>query len=282
MNDIVDFIRKEVKFSPKVALILGSGLGDFADELKIFAKLDSTDIPGYPKSSVEGHAGKLFFGRVETKNYKSLPLLVFKGRIHFYEWGQLAPVVLPVQIAHALGATRLLVTNAAGGINRNFQAGDLMIIRDILSLTFERVSQQIESPGLSKKSVPHFDPERISLRQKEVLSGSIQSTIRAAAKNIGMQLKEGTYCWLKGPTYETAAEIDMLHRIGVDAIGMSTVPEISTARNLGMEVGGLSLISNLATGISPMKLSHEEVTETAARVKKDFTALMKEIFIQLK
>lgn len=282
LDEAVKFLRKKTDFVPSVALILGSGLGDFANQLKVHRAINSTEIPNYPKSSVQGHAGKLIFGYLKDGKRSSPPLLVFKGRVHFYETGKLEPVILPVQLASALGAKTLLVTNAAGGINRNFRAGDLMIIRDVIGLTFSLFCKEKSPHHKSGESIPHFDPQRILKRSESICTPALIALIRSAASNIGLPLKEGTYCWLKGPTYETAAEIEMLYRVGVDAVGMSTVPEISTAIDLGMKVAGLSLISNLATGISPNKLSHEEVTETANRVKKEFTKLMKEVLFHIR
>ena len=229
-------------------MILGSGLGAFASQIDNPAVIEAADIPHYPRSTVAGHAGRLVAGTVSSQGESSVPLLLFQGRIHFYETGTLAPVLFPVRLAHRLGVTHLLVTNAAGGINRSFRPGQLMLISDFLSLTFlpndiptafptdsGTLSAELQSRGRSEPFSP--DPGMARL-------------LRSSATKAGLDLATGTYCWLKGPSYETAAEIQMLERCGVDAVGMSTVPEISEARRLGMCVAGVSLISNLATGLS--------------------------------
>jgi purine-nucleoside phosphorylase len=269
MNDHIDeaisVIRRKTSLEPKIACILGSGLGDFADQLSDSISISSADIPYYPVSSVEGHAGRLYFGTLQGTAHRSFPLLIFKGRVHFYESGSIETTLFPCRVAQALGAEYLIVTNAAGGINRQFRAGDLMLIRDTIDLTF------IRSP---------YSPRQQS-RRREYFDPSLQNLLRETALDLKIPLQEGTYCWLKGPSYETPAEIRMLSRIGADAIGMSTVPEIIAAQSLGMKVVGISLISNLAAGISSMKLSHEEVTQTAKRVKGRFTALMKEFILRI-
>jgi len=276
VREAAEAVQKLGPAKPEVALILGSGLGDFADELLDRITIPSADIPHYPASSVQGHAGKLVFGTVSRSQKKSPPLLVFQGRVHFYESGDLSSALFPVSLAKALGVSVLIVTNAAGGINRSFTPGDLMLITDVLSLAFLRVNAAGELPrnpviesrfGKASPTSP-FDPP-------------LQEIIRQAARELSLPLQEGTYCWVKGPSYETAAEIEMLFRTGVDAVGMSTVPEISLATRLGMKVAGISLISNLATGISATKLSHQEVTETATKVKSRFTNLLTETLLRL-
>ncbi|HEY4612332.1 MAG TPA: purine-nucleoside phosphorylase [Bacteroidota bacterium] len=272
----VHFIRQRVKVRPRVALILGSGLGDFANQLAICASIRSTDIPYYPRSTVQGHAGKLIFGHLLEGKRKSAPILVFKGRVHFYEIASLSPVLFPVYLASSLGVKTLIVTNAAGGINRSYRAGQLMLIRDILSLTFLKL---VFKHVLTEKASKELDWP-LSL-DTSVFDRRLQDTMRNSARRKGIELQEGTYCWLKGPTYETAAEVAMLRHLGADAVGMSTVPEILAAKQLGMKVAGISLISNLATGMTGEKLSHTEVTRTAKMVKRGFTSLMKEILLRI-
>lgn len=279
LNDAVRYIRSKTRFKPTVALILGSGLGDFADTLSADVSLPSADIPHYPRSTVQGHEGKLVFGHVVRGNQTSPPLLVFKGRVHYYETQSVPPIVFPVYVASKLGAKILLVTNAAGGINRSFKAGQLMLIRDFLSLTFLKLVFPRGNKGNSKERLEW--PLEGRERNQLLFDGRIQDGIRANATSLGIDLKEGTYCWLKGPTYETASEIEMLRRLGADAVGMSTVPETLAAKQLSMRVAGISLISNMATGITGEKLSHQEVTDTANRVKKSFTELMQNILLNL-
>ncbi len=276
VREAAETIQKLAPVNPEVALILGSGLGDFADELRDRTTIPAADIPHYPTSSVQGHAGKLVFGTVSQNQKESPPLLVFQGRVHFYESGDLTSTLFPVSLAKALGVSTLIVTNAAGGINRSFTPGDLMLITDVLSLAFLQVKVAGDLPrnpviasrfGTARPTSPFHFP--------------LQEVIRQAARELSLPLQEGTYCWVKGPSYETAAEIEMLFRTGVDAVGMSTVPEISLATRLGLKVAGISLISNLATGISTTKLSHQEVTETATKVKSRFTNLLSETLLRL-
>lgn len=265
----VAFLRKRISTTPLVACILGSGLGDFAEQLIESTEINSANIPNYPTSSVPGHAGKLVFGKISDGSQSSPPLLVFKGRVHFYESSFLRTVLTPIKVAAALGCKYLIVTNAAGGINRGFRPGQLMLIRDVIDLTFTQRSMNSGTIG-DRPSAPH-----------SLFDETLQALLRVTARDLSVPLVEGTYCWLKGPTYETAAEIEMLRRIGADAVGMSTVPEIVEANASGMLVVGISLISNLATGITGEKLTHEEVTDTANRVKESFTRLLREFLLRL-
>lgn len=261
-------IRNVTDFRPRIALVLGSGLGSFAEKVSVQLALNSSEIPGYPVGSVQGHAGKIIFGVVEDADRTSLPLLLFQGRVHFYESGEIEQVVFPIELAKKLGARTLIVTNAAGGINTNFRSGQLMLIRDCLNFA---------------RKYPHIPPARATAgKARRGSDDRLQDLIRDSARDLGIMLQEGIYCWLDGPSYETAAEIKMLRILGVDAVGMSTVPEIAKARNLGMIVAGISLISNMATGLSPVPLSHEEVTETADKAQSSFTALMKEVILRIR
>ncbi len=280
VTEAVRHIKSKTKRRPAVALILGSGLGDFADAIENGVSIPTESISNYPHSTVAGHAGRIVIGKLRHAGRSSPTLVVFKGRVHFYETGDLKPTILPVHVAHALGARTLIVTNAAGGINRTFSPGDLMLIRDVLSLTFLN-DRHLHQSSRAIRGIPHFKLPAMVRRGVPVFSPHLISLVQDTATALGLTLREGVYCWLKGPSYETAAEIEMLHRMGADAVGMSTVPEISAASSLGMNVVGLSLISNLAAGISPTKLSHDEVTETANRVKHDFAALLKHVLIQL-
>ncbi len=270
LQEAEQYLKARVPSPPAIALILGSGLGDFANEMDDPVRVHSADIPHYPQSSVQGHSGTLVFGTVSSGQRHSPPLLIFQGRIHYYEGGALPPVLFPIHLARRLGAGVLVATNAAGGINRSFTPGDFMVVDDFLGLTFLGVptpasfEQTVDRPGFAHP----FDSQ-------------LQALFHSAARDLGLELKRGTYCWLKGPTYETAAEIEMLRRIGTDAVGMSTVPELVTAYRLGMRAAAISLISNMATGIAAEKLSHGEVTETAERRKADFTALMKEVLVRI-
>lgn len=270
LYEAVRYIRSKTYFLPYVSVVLGSGLGDLATLVKAKAVFSAREIPYYPHSSVPGHAGKLIFGYIEEGKKKSPPLLVFQGRVHFYETGSLEDVIAPVQLAQTLGAKLLLITNAAGGINKQFVPGDIMLIRDFLNLTF-----------LTLPKVGTFQKEKSQHSALSFPDAVLASHLRSCALREKIRLQEGTYCWLRGPTYETAAEIQMLKQLGADAVGMSTVPEIYAALQLKMKVAALSLISNLGTGISHTKLSHEEVTETANRAKEKFVPFIKRVLLTL-
>lgn len=240
---------------PKIGLILGSGLGEFASEIRNPLTIPSSDIPHYPRSTVPGHKGQIVYGHLEEEGRQSMPLMVFQGRIHFYESGDLGPSLFPTRLAVRLGIRALLVTNAAGGVNRSFRPGDLMLIENTLNLTFLKLPT-----GTGRQELLHPDLRAILLQ---------------AARNVNIELRSGTYCWLKGPSYETAAEIRMLREMGADAVGMSTVPELACAAGLGVKTAGLSLISNMGTGIGAGKLSHAEVTETAFQAKDNLTNFLR-------
>ena len=253
VKESVAYIREHSTLAPKIAVVLGSGLGEFADELPSRTALSTSHIPHYPLSTVEGHKGKLVFARLCEK-----PILAFQGRIHFYESDNLETVLYPIRVAHKLGIKTLIVTNAAGGVNRMFNAGDLMILTDQINFTLER-------PGAA--SFKSFSP-------KEVYSLALMEKAEFAAKANDIIVRKGVYVGLRGPSYETAAEIEMFRRLGGDAVGMSTVFETSLASSFGMEILGISCITNLATGIGSSKLSHAEVTEVGNRVKKTFAKLV--------
>ncbi len=272
LSDAVDFLASRITEKPVAAVVLGSGLGDFANQVADPVVIDSHAVPFYPASSVQGHDGKLVFGRIRGLGGESVPLLIFKGRVHFFESGDLRSPVFPILVAGALGVRTLLVTNAAGGINRRFTAGDLMVITDVINMTFLNPHNPRDGPVMNA----------FHSRRNSYLDEDLSELIFGAAARLGMTVQRGTYCWLKGPSFETKAEIEMLHRLGVDAVGMSTVPEIITAVELGMRTAGISLISNLAAGLSTEPLSHREVSETAARVRQTFIALLNETILSIK
>ena len=270
LNDSLTYLRSKIAVKPRIAVILGSGLGDFADQISSPLIVPTSEIPNYPVSTVPGHAGKIIFGTIENNKRKSSQLVVFQGRVHLYESNDVKKVVHPIRVAAELGAEYLIVTNAAGGINRLFDSGTLMFIKDYINLTGEN---------------PLIGSEELSTIIHHRHGPALDSLLREKAKSIalknGIATKEGVYCWTKGPTYETASEIRMMATLGADAVGMSTVPEIIIANQLGMSVLGISCITNMATGISTTKLSHDEVTETADRVKNDFTTLVSEIIFDI-
>jgi purine-nucleoside phosphorylase len=267
VNESVEFIRSKNHSQPTIGIVLGSGLGEFGDLLTEKTTIDTKTIPHYPQSSVPGHAGKLHFGKIFDGGKKSAELLVFQGRVHFYETNDLAKVVYPIDVAAALGIKKLIVTNAAGGINRQFAPGDLMFIEDYLNIT-------LKNP-LSGRSKNEHTVMRPAFSREMLLKA------KNVARENGIPYKEGVYCWTKGPMYESAAEIHMIEKLGADAVGMSTVPEVIVAAEYGIDVLGISCVTNLATGLSHEKLSHAEVTEVANRVKQNFTTLVSEIVFAL-
>ena len=262
LQTCLESIRKVTGFKPETALILGSGLGDYADGIQIETTVDYSEIEGFPVSTVKGHKGRFVFGHVgET------PVVIMQGRVHYYEGYPMADVVLPTRLMGLLGAKKLLLTNAAGGINENFRPGDFMMLTDHIA---SGVPSPLIGPNLEELG-PRF-PD-----MSEVYSIRLRKVIRDAASECGINLKEGVYVQLTGPNYETPAEVRMCKIWGGDAVGMSTACEAMAARHMGMEIGGISCITNLAAGISKEKLDHKEVQETADRVSKDFKRLVTRI-----
>lgn len=260
MQESLKAIRAITNASPPLGLILGSGLGDFADSLSIRSAVDTQTIPGYPRSTVEGHKGRLVFAE-----YSGIELVAFQGRLHFYETNSVEKVRFPIQVASLLGVKILIVTNAAGGIRVGLNPGDLMAIDDQINLTGENSSSEIDHLRMYNDI---YDKELLDL-------------IKQVARDKGVRLKSGVYGGVKGPSYETAAEVEMVRRLGGDAVGMSTVLETSFARQLGMRVVGISCITNKATGISQSKLNHAEVTESAALAKAAFSHLLLGVISEL-
>jgi purine-nucleoside phosphorylase len=255
LKESIEFIREQSPLRPKIALILGSGLGEFAEILSDKIVIPTSSIPHYPQSTVEGHKGNLVFGKLQH-----ITLLAFQGRVHFYETGKLETILYPIRVTHGLHIKKMIITNAAGGVNTSFTPGDLMLIEDQINLTFENAI--VETHNIRKHDL--YDPE-------------IRRIIEQAARNKNIPIKKGVYCGIKGPSYETASEVAMLRNFGADAVGMSTVNEVSLASTLGIKVGGISCITNLSTGIIDQKLSHSEVTEIANKVKGSFSNLLQGI-----
>lgn len=255
----VEFLRPRLSEPPRAILILGSGLGALADEVEGAVRVPFADIPGFPAARVEGHRGVLVSGRLED-----LPCLVLQGRFHLYEGHSAATAALPVRAAAALGAGLLLVTNAAGGLRSGLEPGDLMVIRDHINLMGQNPLVGAIHPG--ERRFPD-------------LSGAYDARLRALAERVaaarGIPLATGVYCGVLGPSYETPAEIRMIAALGADAVGMSTVPEVIAARAAGLDVLGISLITNLAAGLADRELSHEEVVEAGREAAGRFTALIR-------
>lgn len=263
-------VQKKISFKPELALILGSGLGDYADTMEVVETLDYHDIEGFPVSTVPGHKGRFVFGYAG-----GIPIVAMQGRVHFYEGYKPQDVVLPVRLMKLMGAKVLFLTNAAGGINRSFNAGDLMLITDHISMS---VPSPLIGENIDELGVRFPD-------MSEVYSRRLQKVIENAAVTAGVPLRKGVYIQTTGPQYETPSEIRAYERLGADAVGMSTAIEAIAARHAGMEICGISCISNLAAGISVNPLTHKEVQETADRVaplfKKLVTQAIKDISASL-
>ena len=265
-KNLIENLTHAFSFKPDIALILGSGLGDFIKGVDVAKSVSTSSLPDYPPSTIAGHEGK-----IHHAEYKGKKLLIFQGRIHFYEGYHISECILPVFISHKLGAGKLLLTNAAGGINPYFSPGDLM-----LTSSFNGISIKKELTDLLGVS---------SLEGKNNLydfpSENFNDIIRKAALQVKTGLKEGVYWYTKGPSYETPSEVKMISRYGGDAVGMSTVHEAVYAGYLGMQTAAISCITNYAAGITDKKLNHAEVTETANLVKGKFESLVKKIIESL-
>lgn len=266
LKKCVDIVRKKTEFVPRVALVLGSGLGDLAEQIDIRDIVDYVDIDDFPKSTVTGHKGRFVFGYIERT-----PVVIMQGRVHFYEGYNMEDVVLPIRLMKMLGAETLFLTNAAGGLGDGFQCGDLMVIKD-------HISCFVPNPLIGKNEDnfgPRF-PDMSSIYDKD-----LQDVIITTGKEIDINLKEGIYLQLTGPSYETPAEIRMCKLLGASAVGMSTAVEAVAANHMGMKVCGISFISNLAAGISPEPLNHEEVKAAADEVAPKFQSLVKRVIAKL-
>jgi purine-nucleoside phosphorylase len=266
IGEAVGAINARVAAPPQVGLILGSGLGAFADSLAGATKIDYSEIPHFPRSSVVGHSGKLVIG-----DRGGARCVAMQGRVHMYEGHSAATVAFPARVLIALGAKVLIVTNAAGGLNAAWPPGTLMLIRDHVDMLRDH---PLRGPN-DERLGPRF-PD-----MTRAYAAELRELARTAAKKSGATLQEGVYVAMPGPTYETPAEVKMLQTLGADATGMSTVPEVVVARHMGARVIGISCITNQAAGISGQALSHDEVTQTAARVRSTFVALIDRILAAL-
>lgn len=266
VDECLKYIRKKTDFIPRVALVLGSGLGDFAEQISTSMILDYADIPGFPQSTVTGHKGRFVFGHIEDT-----PVVIMQGRVHYYEGYSMEDVVLPIRLMRAMGAEILFLTNAAGGIKEDFRCGDLMMITD-------HISCFVPNPllGANEDVFGVRFPDMSEIYDKE-----LQEIIRTSSRELGIFIQEGIYLQLSGPSYETPAEIRMCKALGASAVGMSTAVEAVAANHMQMKVCGISFISNLAAGISKIPLSHEEVKAAADEVAPKFQALVKMVAAKL-
>lgn len=259
----VDLIRETERRRPELGLILGSGLGALADAAEEAVAFETSALPGYPPSTVEGHRGRIVFGRLEGRE-----VVFLQGRVHSYEGHAPRAVTFPIRLLYALGVRRLLVTNAAGGIHRRFAPGTLMFITDHINFAFRNplVGPNVDGgPRFPDMSAP-YDPAWIDRAEEEALKA-------------GIRTERGVYVWTFGPSYETPAEVRAVERMGADAVGMSTVPEVVQATYLGMRVLGISTITNPAAGLSPEPLNHEEVLEVGRQVRDRLERLVRAVIV---
>ncbi|MBU5254861.1 purine-nucleoside phosphorylase [Tissierella praeacuta] len=262
VKEAVDFIVSKTDYLPKIGLVLGSGLGSLADKIQnpIIIKYD--EIPGFPKSTVEGHAGQLVIGELSNKI-----VVAMQGRFHFYEGYNLKDVTFPIRVMIQLGIESLIVTNAAGGVNTEFIPGDLMIINDHINFSGQN--------PLIGENLKEFGPRFVDM--SKAYNREYIKIAKKTGEKLGLNLKDGVYMWFTGPTYETPAEVKLARNLGADAVGMSTVPEVIVANHQGIKVLGISCITNMAAGILDQPLNHEEVIETSMKVKDNFEKLLIEI-----
>lgn len=266
LSKCYESLREKIDFQPEIAVVLGSGLGDYADGIEIVATVPYSEIEGFPVSTISGHKGQFVFG------YESgVPIVIMQGRVHYYEGYTMEQVVLPIYLMKLMGAKALFLTNAAGGVNERFAVGDFMMIND-------HISSFIPSPLIG----PNLDQFGIRFPDmSEVYKQSFINIIRETAKEQQVDIKEGVYLQFTGPAYETPAEIRMSRVLGADAVGMSTVCEAIVANQIGMQVCGISCITNMACGILEQPLDHTEVKETADRVAPLFKNLVKQSLIKI-
>ena len=258
--------KDKINFKPEVALVLGSGLGDYADTIRVEAVLDYHDIEGFPVSTVSGHKGRFVFGYVGD-----VPVVIMQGRVHYYEGYSMEDVVLPTRLMKMMGARVLFLTNASGSVNYDYKAGDFMMITD-------QISNFVPSPLIGPNE--EMLGERFS-DMSEIYRKDLCEIIRGAAADLQIPLQEGTYIQLSGPNFETPHEVKMCRILGGDAVGMSTACEAIAANHMGMKVCGISCISNLGCGMTDQPLSAEEVKETARRVAPLFKQLITESIVRI-
>ena len=259
-------IEDKIPFRPRLALVLGSGLGDYAERIEIEASVDYHEITDFPVSTVSGHKGRFVFGHIG-----SVPVVIMQGRVHFYEGYSIEDVVLPERLMHLMGAEILFLTNACGSANPAYQAGDFMLITDhiLYSVPNPLIGANIEELGVRFPDM------------SEVYDPALRKEILAVAKEQGLSLREGVYMQFSGPSFETPAEVRMAHILGADAVGMSTACEAVAGRHSGMRICGISCISNLGAGLSEEPLSDEDVKVVANRVAPLFKKLVTEVIIRI-
>lgn len=266
LKNCYESIREQIPLQPKVALVLGSGLGDYADGIRIVSTLDYHDIAGFPVSTVSGHKGRFVFGYVGN-----VPVVIMQGRVHFYEGYPMEEVVLPIRLMKMMGAEILFLTNAAGGVNYNFHAGDFMMITGQIAsfVPSPLIGPNVEELGERFPDMSHIYDENLS------------QILREVSHDLKILLQEGTYLQLTGPNFESPQEVKMCRILGADAVGMSTACEAVAANHMKMRICGISCISNMACGMTEQPLSHIEVKETADQVAPKFKKLITEAIIRM-
>lgn len=261
LNTIEEYIKAKIDFSPKAGLVLGSGLGGFSKKIEKVSEIPYSEIPSFPVSTVDGHNGSFIFGYIGRNR---LPIVAMNGRVHYYEGYHMSEVVAPIRTMGMLGAKAIILTNAAGGINLSFSPGDLMIIKDVIT-TF--IPNPLIGPNIEELGTRFPDMSKI-------FSPRLINILENISKEVGVDIREGIYAQCTGPSFETPAEINMLRVLGADAVGMSTACEAIAARHMGIEVCGVSCISNMAAGILDQPLTHAEVQETADKVSSHFESII--------
>ncbi len=264
---LANFIKeKSQNYNPKIAVVLGSGLGPFADSLKDSISISYDEIPDFPKTTVKGHQGRIVIGKINNTD-----TLVWQGRFHYYEGHSFDTVTLPIKISKLFGIEKMILTNAAGGINTSYVPADLVYIKDHLNLTGN-------SPLIGKND-ERFGPRFPDLSQ--AYSKKLNQLIIESAKEVSIEVKDGVYAGVLGPAYETPAEIHMLKTLGADLVGMSTVPEAIVANHIGLELCAISCVTNMAAGISSEKLNHDDVKDVAQLAMNKFSSLLTKLIERL-
>lgn len=266
LSKCCESVKARIDFKPRLALVLGSGLGDYGDSIRVESVLDYHEIEGFPVSTVPGHKGRFLFGYVQE-----IPVVIMQGRVHYYEGYSMQDVVLPIRLMGLLGAEFLMLTNAAGGLNPEFAPGDFMMITD-------QIANFVPSP-LIGPNMDALGPRFCDMSQ--IYDRNLQQALRTAAYELEIPMREGVYVQLTGPNFETPHEVKMCRILGGDAVGMSTACEALAANHMGMRICGISCISNLGCGMTDKPLSHDEVQEMADRVAPQFKKLVTESIVQI-
>ena len=265
LNKCFDSIKQQLPFEPKIAIVLGSGLGNYGNTIKIEKSISYNEILDFPQSTVSGHAGRFIFGYIND-----IPVVCMQGRVHYYEGYEMSDVVLPIRLMKLMGANILFLSNASGGVNLDFQAGNLMLIKDHISMVPNPlIGENLDNLG------PRFND------MSDTYDLKLRDIIKDVACKLNIKLQEGVYTQLTGPSYETPAEVKMVRILGGDAVGMSTACEAIAANHMGMHICGISCITNMAAGIQKSPLNHEEVTETANKVANTFEKLVTACIVEI-